>query len=214
MDIVVVGRNTEIPERFREHALEKLAKAEQLAPQAQRIDVKVTHERNPRLADRAERVELTLIGRGPVVRAEASASDRYAALDLASAKLAERLRRARDRRKDRRRAGAEGMPAVDLDAAPTPPAEEQPEAPAAAPSRPHPKVPGETTETQMGDSPVIVREKLHEATPMSVDDALYQMELVGHPFYLFIDQETGQPAAVYHRHGWTYGVIRLDTKVN
>ena len=211
MDIVVVGRNTEIPERFREHAVDKLAKAEQLAPQAQRIDVEVTHERNPRLADRAERVELTLLGRGPVVRAEASASDRYAALDLAAAKLAERLRRARDRRKDRRRAGGEEPLVAGLETV-QPAAEEAP-APAAAPSRPHPTKPGETTETQLGDSPVIVREKLHEATSMSVDDALYQMELVGHPFYLFIDAETGQPAAVYHRHGWTYGVIRLDTKV-
>lgn len=207
MDIIVVGRNTEIPERFRAHVLDKLAKAEQLAPQAQRIDVEVTHERNPRLADRSERVELTLLGRGPVVRAEASAADRYAALDIAAAKLAERLRRARDRRKDRRRSGSEEMPPVRLDAPAAPVAEE----PVAAPARVHPTKPGETTETQLGDSPVIVREKLHEATPMTVDDALYQMELVGHPFYLFIDSETGQPAAVYHRHGWTYGVIRLDT---
>ena len=76
-----------------------------------------------------------------------------------------------------------------------------------------PREPGVAIEQQLGDSPVIVRQKLHEAEPMSVDQALYEMELVGHPFYLFIDEETKQPCVVYHRHGWTYGVIRLDTTV-
>ena len=76
-----------------------------------------------------------------------------------------------------------------------------------------PTTPGEAVETQLGDFPVVVRQKLYEATPMSVDQALYEMELVGHPFYLFIDDETKQPCAVYHRHGWTYGVIRLDAQI-
>lgn len=212
MDIVVVGRNTEIPERFRSHVEEKLAKVEQLAPQTQRVDVVLTHERNPRLADNAERIELTLRGRGPVVRAEASAPDRYAALDVAVGKLSERMRRVRDRMKDRRKAGnGYGMlvqpeePATT--AAPAPPAQPRSE------DRGTPTRPGQETETQLGDSPVVVRQKLLEATPTTVDDALYQMELVGHPFYLFIDEETGQPCVAYHRHGWTYGVIRLDTAV-
>ena len=102
MEIVVVGRNTEISDRFRDHVEEKLEKVEQLAPLAQRLDVELNHEKNPRLADRAERIELTLRGKGPVVRAEAAADDRFGALDLAMDKLAERLRRARDRRKDHR----------------------------------------------------------------------------------------------------------------
>ncbi|MDO5496209.1 MAG: ribosome-associated translation inhibitor RaiA [bacterium] len=206
MDIVVVGRNTEVAERFRDHLNEKLAKVEQLAPQTQRIDVEVSHERNPRLADRKERVELTVRGRGPVVRAEASSSDRYSALDLAFARLAERLRRARDRQKDRRQ---NGVSARDL-VADVPPVQAS-EPPAPEPAKPTaPTARGEAVESQMGDSPVIVRQKLHEAVPMSVDQALYQMELVGHPFFLFIDEETSQPCVVYHRHGWTYGVIRLD----
>ncbi len=203
MDIVVVGRNAEIQEPFREHLEEKLAKVEQLAPATHRIDVEVTHERNPRLAGRSERIELTVHGRGPVVRAEAASADRYSALDLAFAKLAERLRRARERQKERWTTGAathEMAPEV-----PAAPAE------AAAPAKPTvPAHPGEAVETQIGDSPVIVRQKLHEARPMTVDQALYEMELVGHPFFLFIDSETGQPCVVYHRHGWTYGVIRLD----
>lgn len=211
MDIVVVGRNTEIKEQFRTLAEEKLSRHGSMAPMIDRIDVQVTHERNPRLADRAERVELTATGRGPVVRAEAAAADRQTALDLASARLAERLRRARDRAKDRRTNVAPlRVAAVELaNAAPEEAPAKKPDAPDVVP----PKTPGETTESQVGDSPVIVRQKLHEASPMTVDQALYEMELVGHPFYLFIDVETKQPCVVYHRHGWTYGVIRLDARM-
>lgn len=202
MDITVAGRNAEIHPNFRSYIEEKLAKVEQLAPRALRVEVELTHERNPRQAETAERIELTVHGKGPVIRAEASSSDRYAAVDIAAGKLFERLRRARDRMKDHRRYDI--PPAQDLDI-PMPEAEE---APAVKP----PLQPGESREEQLGDSPVIVREKLHESHPMTVDEALYQMELVGHPFYLFIDSETMQPCAVYHRRGWTYGVIRLDAK--
>lgn len=209
MDIAVVARNTDVKDRFRTHLEDKLAKVEQLAPRTQRIDVEITHERNPRLADQAERVEITVIGKGPTVRAEAAANDRYAALDLASSKLFERLRRARDRYKDRfkvRNASAPvDSPPLPLDEVMAPePVDEQPETPAT------PTEPGVAVESQLGDSPVIVRQKLHDTEPMTVDQALYEMELVGHPFYLFIDAETMQPCAVYHRHGWTYGVIRLN----
>lgn len=206
MEIVVVGRNTEVPDRFRRHVEEKLSKVEQLAPRVQRVDVELTHERNPRLAECAERIELTVRDKGPVIRAEADASEPYAALDLATAKLMERLRRARDRRKDHHRRGVSPPPGT--------PAEERAPAAPADELRPVPPTePGVAVESQLGDSPVVVRQKLHEARPMTVDQALYEMELVGHPFFLFIDEETGQPCVVYHRRGWTYGVIRLNTVV-
>jgi ribosomal subunit interface protein len=207
MEIVVKGRNTEITDRFRGHVEEKLAKIEQFAPRAQRVEVELTHERNPRQADQAERIEITVRDKGPVIRAEAKASDFYGALDVASGKLLERLRRTRDRRKDHHRYAPPapvGNPALTTEET----AEDQ------LPDRPVPPTePGQSVEAQLGDSPVIVRQKLHEARPMTVDQALYEMELVGHPFFLFIDDETGQPCVVYHRHGWTYGVIRLDTVV-
>ena len=173
----------------------------------------MTHERNPRQADTAERVEITVISKGPVIRAEASSSDRFAAFDIAMGKLTERLRRARDRKKDHRRY------AVDATRSPEAPAsQEEPAYPdtSDAPIEDSPTAPterGVAVESQLGDSPVIVRQKLHEATPMTVDEALYQMELVGHPFYLFIEKATKQPCAVYHRSEWTYGVIRLDAQV-
>lgn len=199
MEIVVAGRHTEVTEKFRAHVKEKLAKVEQLALTAQRIDVEVSHERNPRQAESAERVEITVVDKGPVIRAEASADDRYAALDLAIAKLQERLRRTRDRRKDHR----QNTPLAPVDVRPPAPASEIP-APRAA---------GDVEETVLGDSPVVIRQKVHQAQPMTVDDALYEMELVGHDFYLFVDAETAQPSVAYRRHGWNYGVIKLDTPV-
>lgn len=212
MEIVVKGHGTEVADRFRSHVEDKLAKVTQLAPRTQRVDVELTLEKNPRLAEQAERIEITLRDKGPVIRAEASAADRYSALDLATGKLLERLRRHHDRRKDRRRSATPAMPA-------TLPGEQVQETvpdglDGDAPIGDHPAAstsPGEAVETQLGDSPVIVRDKLHQAAPMTVDQALYEMEMVGHPFFLFVDSSTGQPCVVYHRKGWTYGVIRLDS---
>ena len=214
MDITVVGRSAEISSRLRDYVEEKATKVEQLDPRVQRVEVEVTHERNPRQADTAERAEITVISKGPIIRAEASSSDRFAAFDIAMGKLTERLRRARDRKKNHRRYTVEiakeerEAPGVE-EAVVVPDTGDAPieDSPAA------PTEPGVAVESQLGDSPVVVRQKLHQAVPMTVDEALYQMELVGHPFYLFIERATGQPCAVYHRHGWTYGVIRLDARV-
>ncbi|QAY63331.1 ribosome-associated translation inhibitor RaiA [Xylanimonas allomyrinae] len=204
MEIVVAGRHTEVPERFRRHVEDKLAKVTQLAPLAQRVDVEVTHENNPKLSDVRERVELTVRAKGPVIRAEAAADDRYGALDLAIDKLVERLRRSRDRRKDHRRSYV--LAPVDVrpyDAV----KDVEPE-----PAEPSTSLvaDGEAVEHQLGDSPVVIRQKLHSADPLTVDDAIYEMELVGHDFFLFIDKESARPSAVYKRKGWTYGVVQLD----
>ena len=117
MDITVVGRNAEISSRLRDYVEDKAVKVEQFDPRVQRVEVEVTHERNPRQADTAERVEITVVSKGPVIRAEASSSDRFAAFDIAMGKLTERLRRARDRKKDHRRYTV-AAPSEDLQAAP------------------------------------------------------------------------------------------------
>ena len=221
MDITIVGRNAEIHPNFREYAEEKVAKVEQFYPRVQRVAVELTHERNPRQAETAERIELTVYGKGPVIRAEASSSDRYAAVDIAAGKLYERLRRARDRAKDHRRkkgqlpqeADIKDIENLELEDAVDARIVEHPSDTDVKSVDASDMKPGEIQEGQLGDSPVVVRQKLHEAEPMTVSQALYQMELVGHPFFLFIDSETGQPCVVYHRHGWTYGVIRLDAKM-
>ncbi|RBM21476.1 ribosome-associated translation inhibitor RaiA [Streptomyces sp. PT12] len=211
MDIVVKGRKTEVPERFRRHVAEKLKldKIQRIDGKVTRLDVEVSKEHNPRQADRSDRVEITLRHRGPVVRAEASAADPYGALDLAVEKLESRLRRQHDKRRCRRgrdRIPASEVAAVVRDAAPlnggAQPEPALPE-PAAPPVR---RVGSVVVE---GDGPLVVREKTHRAAPMTLEQALYEMELVGHDFYLFVDAETKQPSVVYRRHAYDYGVIHL-----
>ena len=209
MDIVFKGRHTEVLERFRSHARAKLARIVRLDSRVARIDVEVSTERNPRQAGRRERVELTISSRGPVIRAEAAAEDRFTALDMAFAKLESRLRRSGDRRKCRH-AGQGGKPAAaagrpqDTGEAGPPDGDEWPA-----------EVTGEADDDDLiaipmeGEGPLIVRQKAHDAQPMSVDQALFEMELVGHDFYLFRDTGNGQPSVVYRRRGYQYGVLRL-----
>jgi ribosomal subunit interface protein len=200
VEIVVKGRNVEVPEHYRIHVAEKLDKIQRYDGKLIRVDVELFHERNPRQADHAQRIEITCGSRGPVVRAEACASDFYAALDLAVDKLQARLRRAADRRRVHRgrrvpvsvaQATASGAGELITEVRPEPDAlvDDADDAPA-CPMR-------------------IVREKQHSAEPMTVDDALFNMELVGHDFYLFLDKDSGQPSVVYRRHGYDYGVISL-----
>ena len=198
MDIVVKSRHVEVSERFRTHAHEKLGKVERLDPGLQRVDVEVSKEPNPRLADRAYRVELTCRSRGPVIRAEAAAEDKFAALDVALGKLEARLRRAADRRTDWKKHEKSGNSASG--------------APGTQPADAAVALDGADVDqwSVPDDGPMIVREKTHAAVPMTLDQALYEMELVGHDFFLFVDLGTGRPSVVYRRRGYDYGVIRLD----
>ncbi|MQY15727.1 Ribosome hibernation promotion factor [Streptomyces sp. RB5] len=218
MDIVVKGHKTEVPERFRRHVAEKLKldKIQKYDGKVISLDVEVSKEHNPRLADRSDRVEITVHSRGPVVRAEASAADPYAALDLATSKLEARLRKQHDKRSSRRpgkgRVSAAEVGDVVANAAQLTDTGELPiaagqseESPAEYPP-PHKAGPLEVD----GEGPLVVREKTHAAAPMALDQALYEMELVGHDFYLFVDSETKQPSVVYRRHAYDYGVIHLD----
>lgn len=205
MDVVVKGRHCEISDRYREHAEEKLGRLEKHDHRVIRLEVEVDMERNPRQQDRCVRVQITAFSKGPVIRAEAAAEDKMAALDLAVDKLAAQMRRAADRRRvhhgrhtpvsvsralsglDASLDGGEAEP-DDLDGA-----ERQ-----VGPLR------------VQGDGPLVVREKTHTTTPMTLSQALYEMELVGHDFYMFVDQDSGRPSVVYRRRGYDYGVIALE----
>ena len=216
MEIVVTGRHTQIKQRFRDVVESKMNRVTAIAPDAQRAQVVVTHEGNPRQADTAKKVEITVIAGRTVVRAEASSADEFSALDLALDKLTLRLRRSRDRRKDHRRGYTNPQP-VDLGVVEPPQAEEPVvEEPSNSPADAvaGDLGPGESVEVQVGDTPIVIRRKLHIAEPMSIDEALYEMELIGHDFFLFVNKETGRPSVVYHRHGWSYGVFEIDTPEN
>ncbi len=203
MEITVTGRHVQISDRFRQILGDKLTKVEQYAPRTQRVDVVVSHETSKAAPKGSERVEITCIAKGPVIRAEAFSDDKYSAMDLALQKLSERLRRAGDKRKVRRRGRGVEEPQIDLDAAPLV-GEAEPVA------EPEPQTELEKKLGAQGDIPVQVREKVHAAAPMSLDQALYEMELVGHDFYLFIDRDSARPSVVYRRRGWDYGVIALE----
>jgi ribosomal subunit interface protein len=285
MDITFKGRHTSVPERFRRHASAKLAKLEKLDHNAIRIDVEVSTARNPRQADRSERVELTIRSRGPAIRAEAAADDRYAALDLAFIKLEGRLRKAAERRKTRRSdltvrstdaltavaaapaeasaiaAEAAALADVDIPAIPRPDdaamldgtpvgrranaktnskpnarvtakvsakanGQRRPEAVVPLPAFPEedmaPDFEGFRDEAEaeesvsgvlpmqmVGDGPLVVREKFHASRPMTIDEALLEMELVGHDFFAYHDSGCGKFSVLYRRRGYDYGVIRL-----
>ncbi|MEQ8143480.1 ribosome-associated translation inhibitor RaiA [Streptomyces sp. OP7] len=211
MDIVVKGRKTEVPERFRKHVAEKLnlEKIQKLDGKVMSLDVEVSKEPNPRQADRCDRVEITLRSRGPVIRAEAAASDPYAALDLAAEKLDARLRKQHDKRFSRR--GARRISAAEVpDHVPGVATLNGTGASTAQEEQAVPTKKIGSLEVQ-GDGPLVVREKTHVAAPMTLDQALYEMELVGHDFYLFVDSETKEPSVVYRRHAYDYGVIHLST---
>ena len=217
MNIIFKGRHTDVLERFRRHATAKLAKLGKLDSRATRIDVEVSTEPNRRQSQRRERVELTISSRGPAIRAEAAAEDRYAALDLAFTKLESRLRRAGDRRKCRH--GARGRRADVPAAADAAAGEPAPEDQRAVPgddedaAQGAPPADGVVPIEMEGNGPLVVREKFHVARPMAIDQALFEMELVGHDFFLFRDTEDGRPSVVYKRRGYQYGVIRLVEEV-
>lgn len=225
MEIVVKGRHCEVSERLREHVHEKLQRLQEKHDHRGKIiqiDVEVTHERNPRQHDQACRVELTVRSRGPAIRAEAAHEDKVAAFDAAVDKLEARLRRATDRRRihhgrhtptsvaevttdfERAEALVGAMTGASLNGTAPDGA-----TPAADDSEVRKVGPIEV----MGDGPLVVREKTHEAVPMGLDQALYEMEMVGHDFYLFLDKESSQPSVVYRRRGYDYGVIHLQETI-
>jgi ribosomal subunit interface protein len=206
VDIVVKGRNVEVPDHYREHVAGKLAPSERLDSRVIRLDVELMHEKNPRQSDRCQRVEITCYSKGPVIRAEAAAADFYAALDTAVLKLEARLRKAHDRRRVSH--GRHTPPSV---------AEATAGLPVGLPVSTDGVDAAHASETVGGTEPVddtdllVVRDKTHVATPMTTADALHEMELVGHDFYLFMDADTSLPSVVYRRHGYDYGVLRLAT---
>jgi ribosomal subunit interface protein len=201
VEIVVRGRNVEVPDHYRLHVAEKLARMERYDDRIIRTDVELLHEKNPRQAEICQRVEITCRVRGPVVRAEACASDFYKALDIATERLERKFRQAADRRRVHhgRHTPTSVAAATGALVANTP---------AAAAAADTTSDEAEQAQPYAGPGQV-VREKEHPAKPMTIDQALFEMELVSHDFYLFSDADSGRASVVYRRHGYDYGVIRL-----
>lgn len=209
METSIVGVGVGITDRFRTVVEEKIARVQTFASKAQRLDVKVTHRayRNGHVPD--ETVELTLVSKGPVVRAEATDGDKFVALDLAVDKMAEQLRRAKEKRVDNRQhprgahfeKGSGALEGIDVQ----PASVELLHAVATG------TVPVQNDEEEVY-SPVVIRTKSFDPEWMTVEEAVDRMELVGHDFFLFVDASTDHPSVVYRRKGWDYGVIALSTQ--
>jgi ribosomal subunit interface protein len=202
VEVVVKGRHCEVSDRFRAQVEEKLTRLEKYHHRIIRVDVEISKESNPRLSDQSTRVEIAMRSKGPVIRAEAAADEKLTALDKAVERLGAQLRKAADRRRVHHgtrtpaslaqalaghEAVVESVDRNDDDLA------EHKVGPL----------------TVMGDGPLVVRQKTHPGVPIPLDQALYEMELVGHDFYLFVDKEDDRPAVVYRRKGYDYGVIKL-----
>ena len=206
VDVVVKGHHCEVSDRFRQYVEEKLERIEKVDHRVLRCEVEVGQERNPRQHDRAMRVELTVYTKGPVVRAEACGETKQAAFDISLDRLMAQVRKAADRRRVHR--GEHAPTGLKQVAAKQNPQDD-------TPAEPDSDTVGEGENHQVGsltvtgDGPLVMREKTHTAKPMSLDQALYELELVGHDFYLFVDADENQPCVVYRRRGYDYGVIRL-----
>lgn len=211
MELNYSGRNVTVSDRFREYVDEKMVKIEQLTNKVQRIDVKVVKEPHARNQSTALSVELTVVGRGPAIRAEATGAEKFAAFDVAFSKLLERLRKARDKQKVHRgnhtpvavHQATSGLPTIGAGKTLVEQAMENQVAEEAAQN---------SEDSQY--TPVVIRRKVFPAEVMSIDDAVDRMELVGHPFYLFIDEANGSHSVVYRRHQYQYGVLTLDPSLN
>jgi len=210
MEISIVGVGVSVSDRFRSVVEEKSARIEHLSPRAQRLDIKVTHRSYHNGGREDETVEVTLTGRGPVVRAEAVDGDKFAALDLAMTKLGEQIRRAKEKRVDLRNhprgakleKGTGTLQGIDVQPASV-------DVIRAVATGEVPIITGAEDEEEY--TPVVIRTKRFDPEWMTVEDAVDRMELVGHDFFLFIDARTDQPSVVYRRKGWDYGVISLTT---
>lgn len=210
MDITITGRGVGIPDRFEDYATEKAEKVSALAERALALEIRVCrHHEKSGGASGDDRVELTLIGPGPIVRAEAGAADKYAAFDIALDKLVERIRQAKDRRKIHRgqhRPASLGEVVGNGRVADVMPASvdvlERVSTGSVA------VIDDEAAEESW--SPIVVRQKVFPAERMTEEEAVDRLELVGHDFFLFIDARTDRPSVVYRRVGWDYGAISLQ----
>ncbi|WP_409483559.1 ribosome hibernation-promoting factor, HPF/YfiA family [Arsenicicoccus dermatophilus] len=217
MDIQITGRHLPVTDAFRERVHDRLSRLEPFVSRDPRLDVIVAKQASAAAPD-AITVEITCRTKGPVVRAEATGDDKEAAFDVAATKLLDRLKKAADRRRGQRRRVTTST-APDLAVGPFADSVlTEVRAPAPETAAPAPATPAEPDQdagpevVELPDTPIEVRVKHHRSAPMTLEQALDQMELVGHDFYLYADADTGAPSVLYRRRGWSYGVLHLDTE--
>lgn len=203
MDVVVTGRHCTISPELKELVRDRIVTVERLRDRVIRVEVEFSATDGTKNPSDAVEVQITLRSRGPVVRAEAKANDKTLAFEQAFDRLKVQLRKAADRRKTHR--GLRTAIFAEEPASALVPEETENE-----PEEPTYEVAGLVVN---GDGPLVVREKEFETVPLSLAQALDEMELVGHDFFLYQDSATGKPSVVYRRKAYNYGVIHLNVNV-
>ena len=203
MDVVVTGRHCTISPELKELVHDRIVTVERLRDRVIRVEVEFSATDGTKNPSDAVEVQITLRSRGPVVRAEAKANDKTIAFEQAFDRLKVQLRKAADRRKTHR-----GLrTAIFTEETATVPVLEEPETESEESTY---EVAGLVVN---GDGPLVVREKEFETVPLSLAQALDEMELVGHDFFLYQDSVTGKPSVVYRRKAYNYGVIHLNVNI-
>jgi putative sigma-54 modulation protein len=184
MQIKVAGRHMAVTDPVRTYAEEKIGKVAKIHDRDDmQVDVVLHVEKNPANKNR-DVAEVTARMKGLVVRAEEAAPDMYAAIDLVSEKLERQMRKYKTKLVDRRNGKTVLRTAGGDRELPSTLGEEEPE------------------------EGRIVRTKTIDAKPMTEDEAMMQMELLGHDFFVFVDAGTNDVTVLYRRHDGDYGIIR------
>ena len=178
MNLQVKGRNLEISDQIRQYAEDKLGKLDRLVNDPTRVELELAVEKNPSIADN-QIAEATVWTKGPVLRARESSGDMKASIDQLVDKLERQVKRYRDKRRPRKHDRPESaVPEPDL-----------------------------LERLEEDEATAIVKTKQFAVKPMAPDEAVLQLELVGHDFFVFRNAESDEVNVVYRRRDGNYGLI-------
>ena len=183
MQVHISARRTVVSERLQDLTRSKLSRLDKYVPGLERADVHFCEERNPRIADK-EICEVTVEGHGHHVRTKVSAPDPYTAIDLATEKLEHQFHKLKTKLHRHEHSGEQSI-RVD---------------------EPLP-ISGDAPPVEDDNIARIVKKKQFAIEPMTAEEAVLQMELLGHDFFLFTNAETSQSAVVYIRDDGDIGQI-------
>ena len=178
MNLQVKGRNLEVSDQIRQYAEDKLGKLDRLVNDPTRVELELAVEKNPSIADN-QIAEATVWTKGPVLRARESSGDMKASIDQLVDKLERQVKRYRDKRRPRKHDRPESaVPELDL-----------------------------LERLEEDEATAIVKTKQFAVKPMAPDEAVLQLELVGHDFFVFRNAESDEVNVVYRRRDGNYGLI-------
>ena len=184
MRLQIKGRNLSVKPDIEEYAHEKLGKLERFLPDTTQVELELSVEKNRSIAEN-QVAEATIWTKGPILRARESSTDMRAAIDLMSDKLERQVKRYKDKRKRKRGQRAQPAPGKALPVDSDLVASDEPDE----------------------DEPVIVKTKQFAVKPMTAAEALLQLELIGHDFFMFRNVDSNEVNVLYRRRDGNYGLI-------